>query len=348
MVLGDVKEQDFAVSSLRRALRFGKVATAYLLHGPAGVGKRTTALAFAKALNCAQASDDACGECPACRRIERGIHPDVTTVGLLPGRTRLLIEQIKEIERELVLAPFEARRRVYILEQVELMSPEATGAILKTLEEPPRDTVFMLLTDRPAVLAPTIVSRCQSLRFAPLKADTIQFLLEKNGMAPEMALVISRLAQGSMERALGIDQEDFLQRRRRLAELYCETSPGDIVGLHEAISELLGKKGRNVRAKENRKQKASETLEIMLSWCRDILLARCGASETLFVNNDMADEIREEASHVSYQQAQELVRAALDAVRRVERNVAPEAAVQAMFLRLSSIRASGELPVQQV
>lgn len=341
MALGDVLGQDFAISSLRSALRCGKVATAYLFHGPAGVGKRTTALAFAKALNCAQASEDACDTCPTCRRIERGIHPDVITVALLPGKTRLLIEQIKEIERELMFAPFEARRRVIILDQVELMSPEATGAILKTLEEPPEYTVFLLLAERPAALPPTILSRCQSLRFAPMKVGTIQSLLEKKGLSPPAARLASRLAQGSMERALTIDHEDFLQRRHRLVELYYEASPSDIASLSEGASELVGEKGRHAAAKERRKRRVSDTLEIMLSWCRDILLARCGAFEGLLVNEDMADEIREEASRLSHDQAQELVQAALAAFRRVERNVAPEAAVEAMLLHLAAVRAGG-------
>jgi len=343
--LGDVLGQDFAISSLRSALRSGKVATAYLLHGPAGVGKRKAALAFAKALNCSQASGEACDVCLNCRRVDRGTHPDVVTVGVLPGKTRLLIEQVKEIEHELSLAPFEARKRVYIIDQVELMSPEATGAVLKTLEEPPANTVFLLLTEQPATLAPTIVSRCQSLRFTPLSKERVQTILEKNGISREVAAIASRFAQGSVERALSFEHNAFLERRRQLVDLYYSASVDDITSLSEAVSEVVGNKGRDVPSKESRKRRVSQTLEIMLSWCRDVLMARCGSPQTLFANEDMADEIKEEASRVSRHQAQELLQAALAAVRRVERNVAPEAALQAMFLHLARVRAGRALQV---
>ncbi len=341
MPLGDIVGQDFAVSSLRSALRSGKVATAYLFHGPAGVGKRTTALTFAKALNCIQSAEDACEKCSSCRRIERGTHPDVLTVGLLAGKTRLLIEQIKEVERELMFAPYEAGRRVVIVEQAELMSPEAAGAILKTLEEPPEGTVFLLLTERPAALAPTILSRCQSLRFAPLRPETIQTFLEESGASPPLAKLASRFAQGSLERALGIDHEDFLQRRKRLLELFREASLNNIAHLSEATTELVSQRGRDAAAKERRRQKVGETLEIMLSLCRDILLARDGASRELLVNEDLADEIGAEAARLSLEQAQDMVQAALSAARRVERNVAPEGAFEAMLLQLAAVRAVG-------
>ena len=344
MSLADVPGQEFAVLSLRNAIRSGKVATAYLFHGPQGVGKRTTALAFAKALNCAQQLDDACDACSTCRRIDRGVHPDVTLVGLLPGKTRLLIEQIKEIEHKLVFAPFEARRRVFIIDEADFMSPEATGAILKTLEEPPEQTVFVLIAENQAMLPPTIISRCQSLRFSPLKAEAIRSLLEKRGMPPAASRLASRLAQGSMERALSIGQGDFLERRHRLVELYFSTSPNDIGALCGAAAELVGEKGRHAEGKERRRRKLDDILEIMLGWCRDILVARCGGPQGLFVNEDLSEEIRKESSRLSHEQAQELVKAALEAFRRAERNVLPEACIEAMFLRLSAVRSGSQSP----
>ena len=148
-----------------------------LFAGPSGVGKRLTALAVAQALNCtntsqgsglrAEGSVDACGACAACTRIARGVHPDVLFVE--PGDSGAIkIDQVRDIVDRAQYRPFEGRRRVVIIDEADALVQPAQNALLKTLEEPTPSSVFILVTSRPDMLLPTVLSRCPQLRFRPL------------------------------------------------------------------------------------------------------------------------------------------------------------------------------------
>ena len=152
--------QELALAVLRQALATGPTH-AYLFAGPKGVGKADAALEFAAALCC---PDGGCGECDTCRRVREGIHPDVEVVA--PEGSLILVDQIREINRDIALRPFEAKARVYVLLQAESMNKEAANAFLKTLEEPPPHAYLILVTDTPDELLPTIVSRCQRVPFS--------------------------------------------------------------------------------------------------------------------------------------------------------------------------------------
>ena len=192
---------------LARANARGTLPPSLLFAGPAGVGKRLTALALAQALNCERqisytSGTDACGECAACRRIERGVHADVLIVE--PGDTGAIkIEQIRDVVERCGYRPFEGRRRVVIADGADALGLPAQDAILKTLEEPPPASVFVLITDRPDVLLPTVRSRCQRLRFGPLApADVAALLIRDHGMTETEAQAAAAASDGSIGRAL--------------------------------------------------------------------------------------------------------------------------------------------------
>jgi len=150
---------------LARSIERGTLPPSLIFEGPAGAGKRATAIAVAQALNCAQSGADACGECAACRKIARGVHPDVLIVE--PGDSgSIKIEQVRDIADRANYRPFEGRRRVIVIDDADALVPAAQNALLKTLEEPPSTSVFILTTARPDVLLPTVRSRCIRLRFA--------------------------------------------------------------------------------------------------------------------------------------------------------------------------------------
>jgi DNA polymerase-3 subunit delta' len=157
---------------LARSIERRTLPPSLIFEGPAGAGKRATAVAVAQALNCMQGGPDACGECPACRKIVRGVHPDVLIVE--PGDSgSIKIEQVRDIADRANYRPFEGRRRVIIIDDADALVAAAQNALLKTLEEPPSSSVFILVTSRPDVLLPTVRSRCIRLRFAAGAAETI-------------------------------------------------------------------------------------------------------------------------------------------------------------------------------
>jgi DNA polymerase-3 subunit delta' len=169
--LGDIRGQERAIAVLRRRLELGRVPHALLFVGPAGVGKHTTALAFAAAMNCDVAPGEGCAMCASCARIAAGQHPDVVTLERQGPSATIPIEVIRgRVIPALALPPHEARARVFVIEEATSLLGPAANALLKTLEEPPARTHFVLGTASPAELLPTIRSRCQRIEFAPLGA----------------------------------------------------------------------------------------------------------------------------------------------------------------------------------
>jgi DNA polymerase-3 subunit delta' len=169
---GDVLGQDRVIGRLRAAIARGRVHHAYLFTGAPGSGKRATALAFAQALNCLVAPGEGCDECDACSRIAAGIHPDVITLEREGAAQIVPIESIRtNVIARVALPPHEARTRVFLIDEASALQPAAANSLLKTLEEPPARTMFVLSTAAPEQLLPTIRSRCQRIHFAPRAAD---------------------------------------------------------------------------------------------------------------------------------------------------------------------------------
>jgi DNA polymerase-3 subunit delta' len=213
------------VATLRRALATGRVHHAYLFDGPEGVGKELAAFGLAQALVCERRgvdlpADEACGACSACLRAlpraetRRPVHPDVVVIerGLYePGTIGRRTQESQDISidqiRTLVLArasfaPHEGRAKVFVIRRAEELSTSAANALLKTLEEPNARTHFVLLTSQPDALLPTIRSRTQRVRFAPLPDAVVVGLLAARGLEPARAQEIARLSAGSMQTAL--------------------------------------------------------------------------------------------------------------------------------------------------
>jgi DNA polymerase-3 subunit delta' len=206
---------------LSRAIARATLPPSLLFAGPEGVGKRLTAIALAKALNCERPASfadgrDACGSCPSCTRIARGVHADVLVVE--PGDSGAIkIEQVRDIVERAGYRPFEGRRRVVVIDGADALGLPAQDAILKTLEEPPPASVFVLITDRPDVLLPTVRSRCQRLRFGPLTpADVAALLMRESGMTAAEAHAAAATSGGSIGRALA-DAEDGAMEARTVA-----------------------------------------------------------------------------------------------------------------------------------
>src|SRR5918912_510430 len=179
---------EWAIDFLRRSIAGGRTAHAYLLSGPAGVGKSALALRLAQALNCETGGPDPCLACRSCKRIERGNHPDVRiagmasqAAGLKPDEAArqkdLRIDTVRDWLADINLRPYEGRRRVFILHDAERLTEAASNAMLKTLEEPPPYATLILVANTAGDLLPTIVSRCQPLKLRPLPRAALAAVL---------------------------------------------------------------------------------------------------------------------------------------------------------------------------
>ncbi len=224
----EVIGQDVPVRIIKNAVKGGKVANAYLFAGPRGVGKTTVARILAKALNCMNPSDgEPCGECENCLEIDRGSFPDLIEMDAASNRG---IDDIRAIREAVSYTPIKGRFKVYIIDEAHMLTKEAFNALLKTLEEPPPRTVFILCTTEYEKIIPTILSRCQRIVFSRVNEDDIVLYLKgicsrENIECEEEALrFIARASEGSLrDSASLLDQASTLGDNRITSEIVEES-----------------------------------------------------------------------------------------------------------------------------
>jgi DNA polymerase-3 subunit delta' len=284
----DIAGHEFQKNILIRAARENIVSHSYLFAGPDGVGKKLVALEFAKILNCNgnAATGEAC-ECGSCKKIEKGIHPDVALVEFT-GAKNIKVDQVREeVEDKLFLKPFEGRFKIVIVDESERMNNSAQNAFLKTLEEPPKESVIILITSSPTSLLPTIRSRCQMLGFNPLGETVIAEMLESQGdYSREEAVLASRLSGGSPGKALKLDRELIAWRKELLSALgeSSRYSASDISSLADSVSQ---------GSSSDDTERLELAFRFIYLWLRDLVLIKLGSDEV--INADLIEEMKKAA-----------------------------------------------------
>jgi DNA polymerase III subunit delta' len=365
-VFDELLGQERVAAFLSAAVRSGADSHAYLFVGPPGSGKLTAARALACALEC---DDDGCGVCPACVRVKRGAHPDVRA--LAPeGAATYLVEQVRdEIVPDMWLAPAEGRAKVYILERADVLGEASANAFLKTLEEPPSRVTIILMTDDFDAVLPTVVSRCQVVRFAAVTPErAVALLAERTGAGESDALAALAASGGVVPRALEflrsparrearammlgvmrdlpvMDGRDVLASAREVLRLV--RAPLDDLKdkqeseLRERV-EFMGRAAgslKDIELKHKRELTAreregiAELLGVTESWARDALASSVGAGD-LIANRDAADDVAAAGSCLTPAAAEDVFAAVREARRRVSYNVSPQLAVEAMLLKI--------------
>ena len=323
--------------NLRRLVAGGRVPHGMLFAGPEGVGKKEFALELARGLIC---KSGGCEDCPVCGRI--GVfnfpgqddkdehkkvilsgHPDVGIV--IPYKRNILVDAIRDLEREANFRPFEGGKRVFIIENAEKMNDSAANALLKTLEEPPPTTHLILVTSRPDSLLQTIRSRCQMIRFAPVSVDEMVPLLVSEGKSSEDARLAARVSGGSVGRALAMDIGEFRAARdAMLAVIRSALVTGDIAMMLRT-SEQLGD-ARN-------KDRFEENIGILQTLVRDLFAMRAGASE--IVNADIADDLQDLAEEAGSTRLSKWQMEIEDLLASLNVNVNKRVAVDGLFVSMA-------------
>lgn len=300
-VLGQPKAKEM----LRRAMASAKMSHAYLFRGPIGVGKKTMAHAFAATINCTAPVDHAaCGTCASCQKFRSGNHPDFQLIA--PDGASIKIQQIRELKKSLAFPPFEARYRVILLADAHTMRRETANSLLKTLEEPPANTVLILTADEASGVLPTIVSRCQVIPFFALpQAEVAQALMAETGLPLTEAATLAAIAEGSLGRARVLHEKKLLPLRTEIVTTLLRLQADG----PKTVETLFG------LAEEAAKQKEElpELLDLLRTWYRDLLLA--GNSQPL--NQDIA--LTWEAARQRWPEAELFTR--LDRIDRAKREL---------------------------
>ena len=322
-------DQERPVRILTTFLRNGNIPHALLFTGIEGVGKKSTAMAFAMACNCAgetsktirQETNIPCGRCKPCLKIEAGNHPDIIRVK--PSGPFIKIDQIRSLCQTIAMKPYEARRRVVIISDAQAMNPAASNALLKMLEEPPARTILILLATHTSDLLPTIVSRCQQLRFKPISSRKLEsVLVREHGLAADDARIITTMAAGSLSRALRLHQTNWINRRNWLIN-EMETLSTASVNRLLAFGEQLSKNKKDLQ----------DSLEVMTSWLRDLVVSRLNPERV--VNQDLAPRIRQVSQQMSIDVLVEKIDTIQAAQNAIQAGTNLRLALEAMVLRLS-------------
>ena len=280
-----VAGQTKATSLLARSLRSEKISHAYLFRGPDGVGKREAATAFAAQLNCARPQNGApCRLCSSCRKFFSGNHPDF--IHIEPDGAAIKISQIRELKKTLSFPPFEARFRIALLVNVHTMRREAANSMLKTLEEPPADTVIILTGNETGGILPTILSRCQVIPFFTMPYGQVaETLRSEEDISVDEALSLAAAAEGSIGRAKSLHKSGLLAHRREIVTTllqYKSDAP-------EAVEPILTLAEQAGALKEN----LPELLDLLRLWLRDLIIAKTGGADNLITSQDLLPSFTE-------------------------------------------------------
>lgn len=336
MAFREIVGHRWLLSLLSRAIARESLTPSLILSGPEGVGKRLTAIAVAQTLNCASRTtidagpstpldagrstlDDACGVCPACRRIVRGVHGDVQIIE--PGETgSIKIEQVRDAIDRAVYRPFEGRRRVTIIDQADALMPAAQNALLKTLEEPLPASVFILVTSRPDALLPTVRSRCAQLRFGRLNVADVAVVLERgHGYSRADALTAAAASDGSVQHALDLQADDFVEARSDAEDLMRVAGRDPRTRLDQAKSLL---KGGGPAALE--REHLGARLQALSSVLRDAGLLMSGADAGLLANLDRRDALDALGRTLGAERVANAFHTVTRANEALDRNVSPK------------------------
>jgi len=335
-----------AKHTLLRLIANGRLPNSLLFVGPEGVGKRQFALETARTILCrSKKGDEACGVCSICthladfvipepsdstkdqfKRVFFGGHRDVGIV--VPYRNFVLVDASRDLEREVNFRPSDGPARFFIIDDADRMNENAANAILKTLEEPPQTSYIFLITSRVDSLLPTIRSRCQMLRFAPVPTDEIeQYLIHERALQHHDAALAARLARGSIGRAVHLNIEQFRAQRQRMFEvLRHAVATGDRAALLKISEELNDAKNKDAFARN---------IDILESLIHDVWTISASGDTTRLANTDLEAELQQLAAEAPAQRLTEWLKLIEEMRLNFAVNINRKVAADALFVTMA-------------
>ena len=331
-------------AALKRMLISDRLPGALLFTGEEGIGKKLFALEVARALNCRTPKDhEACGVCSSCTRIAKLNYPqredaeewtqiiwtDHPDVGLVVAPKRVLrVEQMRQIEKEANFRPFEGKARVFLIDEADKLNDASANALLKVLEEPPGTSHLILITARPAMLLPTILSRCQMIRFSPLTPAEIETHLTRNNLVDKKtARLRARAAGGSMGRALSGDLVTFTsQRKAMLKVLNALVVSNDRAQLLRSAEQLN---------EAQYKEEFEERLDVLETLIRDAWMLSLGVEPSQLVNEDLTPELQEVSQKLDSGRAGDWILQIEDMREQLIVNINRKVTTDALFLMMA-------------
>ena len=324
MTFEDIVGNNRIKKILKRALQRKRLPNSLLFVGPAGVGKKDIALVLAGAMNCLSEKDLICESCSSCQAVQRGKFPDVMVIE--PEKDVLKIEQMRELKQAAYLKPMVGQKRVFIVDNAEKMNEEAANSLLKILEEPPSFSHIILITSNPFLILPTIRSRCQTLTFSPVLREDIEKVLVDKGQIKDRARVISLLVRGNLKQAMQIEWEEVKEKRQQAWQIFTA-----LINRKNVASILKEYSARRRSAVE---EDISQYLEIITSFCRDLLLIKEGGDHSYLMNPDLTEGLEDMAGRLNVNQSLHFLKTLDTALYEYQRNLNLSLLVSTSFMHI--------------
>ena len=332
MPFADIIGHDGPKRKIRTALGRQTIGHAYLFSGDEGIGKRLMAVRFAQALSCdsppASSQPDSCGECRACRQVSTGTYPDALMIQ--PEREKanpqIKIDQVREIERHMIYRPLFSSHKICIIDDADRLTTNAANAFLKTLEDPPDHSVFILVTSQPFRLLATVRSRCLTLKFSP--ATSMQFegaLALKRAVASDDAKFLAQISGNRIGVAFGMDTAQLRSQHDHFFQLCRDRPPANPTTILERAEDL------------SKTKRFPDVIEWLAHGLRDLLLVSIGAERDLLLHQKNVETLHHVAESVYPAHVVELAER-LHALERAPRqNLNLQLALENFLLRFHQV-----------
>lgn len=318
----NIRGHEKTIEILKKSIRNKTVSHSFLFEGEEGIGKKLVAYIFSKTLLCQEGQDEPCNQCDSCIRFDRGNHPDFFVIE--PEKNLIRKAEIEGLVGQMTTAPYESKRKIFIINDSHTMNMESTNALLKTLEEPPDFVNIILISSSPNKLLTTILSRVHNIKFFPLKPGEVEKILRKNYQLSEKeARFIANFTRGAMGRSVELaEDEDFFKRREELISILDYLIRGDKTRAFSTIDFF-----------NDNKDRIDEILDMMIYWFRDLMVYKSIEFNEILINIDKIDKLSEQI-HIEFNKINDIIENIMDTKANIRRNVNFQLAIETMLLNI--------------
>jgi len=303
MRFSDILGHEKPLNIINAYMESSRFSGGYIFSGPEGIGKKTVAKIISQKLNCTAQSDRPCGNCSSCLKMEKLQHPDLHIIE--SESSQIKIEDIRSLQKEANFRPYEGAMKVFIIDDAHRFNPEAANSLLKVLEEPPKDSLIILITHKPQNIFKTILSRCKVIRFSPLAIAALEEVLVKDYLVDRLlAHFLSFYCEGRIGVALRLKDSKILEEKNRVFDSFT----------------LSGRQlDRNL--KTHNKEQLRSYLNILASWFRDIYLLKVGISDKELIHLDRQNDLLKLKNEFSFKQLDSMMATISESMLYLEKNI---------------------------
>lgn len=322
--------QEPAVGIFRKAIESKRVAHTYLFTGPEGVGKLHFAVALARLLMCDK--NTGCGQCRACRWIDQQTHPNLRVIDVPEGKQSIPIDIVREVEEEMALKPFMPGYRIFIFNNADRMEEEAGNALLKSLEEPTKNCIIILITAHPESILPTVVSRCQVIRFYAIPQDRLEkFFMDRLKINQVNARLLAYLSDGSIGNGIRLHSGSLLEQRKWLIDNLHSAS-----SFRETAESVLGYAKSDKASRETERERIIQQFKAIGLFLRDVLLSHY-INDAPIINYDKITDIKQWHKRTKPESVRLAIEELLAAEQYIRLNINLTLVTEYVFLNINKL-----------